>query len=123
MDNTDILTRAYALGRERHPTAPAAHHAAFANSVAYAVEGWSGGYGGPSLREHWAARLLAQAGRPGSIPFDLAVTTVEAACYGPLTIEIARMLSVEQCFDDHDGEQEEAQRLLSEAGEDDEDDF
>jgi hypothetical protein len=122
--DTDTLTRAYTLGQERHPAAPAAHHAAFANSVAEAVTGWSGGYGGPSMREHWASRLLGRAGTPGTIPFDLAVSTVEEACYGPITLEIARMLTFEACFDDADGEQEEAERLLHEAGEDlDDEDF
>ena len=108
----DILTRAMALGREKHPDAPAAHHAAFANSVAYAVTGWSGGYGGPSMREHWAGRLAHQAGTPGAISFEKAVEVCEEVCYGPLTVEIARMLPDEHCFDDAPGEREEAFRLL-----------
>ncbi len=117
----DILARAYRLGQERHPDAPSQHHAAFANTVAYLMTGWSGGYGGPSMREHWAARVGTRVGTLGSITFDQAVEAIEAACYGPLTLEIARMLNLEHCFDDPEGEPEEALRLLRKHGEDTED--
>ena len=108
----DALTQAMTLGRAKHPDAPAAHHAAFANSVAYAVTGWSGGYGGPSMREHWSSQLIHQAATPGAVGFDDAVKVCEDACYGPLTTEIASMLPDEHCFDDAPGEREEALRLL-----------
>lgn len=110
-----VLDRARRLGEERHPGAPAAHHAAFANSVAYAVTGWSGGYGGPSMREHWCSRLVAPHRGLEGLTFDRAVEICEQACYGPLTRDIARMLAEEEgrCFDDAPGEQEEAERLLS----------
>ena len=114
MDQYDqILTQAHELGEQRHPDAPAHHHAAFANSVAYGVTGASGGFGGPSMREHWSSRLLHNAGMPGQIDFDCSVKLVEDACYGALTLEMAQMLECEYCFDDAPGEQEEAQRLLS----------
>ena len=59
MENYDsILERAFEYGKSQHPDAPAEHHAAFANSVAYAMTGASGGYGGPSMREHLASRLV-----------------------------------------------------------------
>lgn len=109
----EALTEAMNLGRRTHSDAAAEHHAAFANSVAYAVTGWSGGYGGPSMREHAASRHLHNLGlRPGSISFDDAVKLVEEICYGPLTLAIAQMLEVEYCFDDPASEQEEALRLL-----------
>jgi hypothetical protein len=114
MDDFDvILNRALALGQTRHPEVPQAHHAAFANSVTYAVTGASGGFGGPSMREHWASRLAHRAGRPGELSFDRAVEIVEQACYGPLTIDIARMLDEEHCFDDAPGERELARQLLA----------
>lgn len=115
--NEDILAQALSLGKEQHPGAPPAHHAAFANAVAYAVTGWSGGYGGPRMREHWASRLLHSEGEPGKFSFDDAVCIVEEACFGPITMEIARMLELEHCFDDAPGEKEEAFALLAkEAG-------
>jgi len=109
-----VLRRARQLGEERHPAAPAEHHAAFANAVAYAVTGCSGGgFGGPSMREHWCSRLVLAEVIPGEADFQHAISICERACYGPLTIEIARMLVLEHCFDDAPGEQEEALRLLS----------
>ena len=48
IDNySEILKKAYELGKATHPDAPNQHHAAFANSVACFVTGASGGYGGP----------------------------------------------------------------------------
>ncbi len=114
MDHQTALSRALKLGEEKYKDAPAAHHAAFANSVAYALTGMSGGYGGPSMREHWAGRLAHQAGTPGQIDFEQAVSICEKACYGPLMAEIAQMLLDEHCFDDAPGELEEALRLLQE---------
>lgn len=112
MDYDDALQQAMALGRNKHPNAPAEHHAAFANSVAYAVTGFSGGYGGPSMREHWCSRLIHQKGMPGQIGFDEAVGICEQVCYGPLTKEIAQMLDIEHCFDDAPGEQQQAQQMI-----------
>ena len=117
----EVLARAMQLGQERHRDAPPQHHAAFANSVAFAVTGWTGGYGGPSMREHWAGRLILRAGMPGVIDFDRAIALVEEACYGPFTRDMALMLCEEHCFDDAPGEQEEAIRLQIEIGEDTED--
>ena len=109
----EALERAMKLGKERHSNAPAQHHAAFANSVAYLVTGMSGGYGGPSMREHWASRIGHSKGEVGAFSFEGAVEAVEGCCYEPLTIEHACMLDVEHCFDDAPGEVEEARRLLA----------
>lgn len=105
---TNILEKAFNLGKERHPNAPAEHHGAFANSVAYLVTGFSGGYGGPSMREHYACRQ----GIGGQCSFDGAVTIVEPICYRPLTLEIAKMAVEEHCYDDAPGEFQEAIRFL-----------
>jgi hypothetical protein len=113
MEYSQVLEHALAIGKEKHPDAPGAHHGAFANSVAYAVTGWSGGYGGPSMREHWCSRLIHRVATPGAVSFEKAVKVCEEACYGPLTAEIASMLPNEHCFDDAHGEQEEASRLLT----------
>ena len=117
----DILRRAFMLGQERHSRAPPEHHAAFANAVSFAVTGWTGGYKGPSMREHRARDIILQAGLPGMIRFDEAVLLVEEACYGPLTREIALLLCQEHCRGDALGDLEEAIRIQIEIGEDTED--
>lgn len=108
----DILDRAMALGREKHPNAPDTHHEAFANSVAYAVTGWHGWYDGPSMREHYCSRLANNARMPSAISFDSSVAIFDEACYGPLTVEIAKMLVEENCSNDDPDEYEEALLLL-----------
>ena len=112
-DYSAILERALVLGKERHPDAPSQHHAAFANSVAYAVTRMSGGYGGPSMREHWASRIVASSCGRQSCSFEQAVELLEENSYGPLTTEHALMLELEYCFDDAPGEQEAAKKMLA----------
>ncbi len=46
MDYTNILESALAWGKNKHPESNQYRHCAFANSVAYLVTGFSGGYGG-----------------------------------------------------------------------------
>ena len=114
----ELLKEMYELGRKRHPDAPPQHHAAFANSVTEAVTGWSGGYGGPSMREYWAGRLILRAGTPGEIELEQAISIVEQACYGPVTIEMARLLLEEHCFDDAREDIDAALRLIGDLDED-----
>ena len=115
-DYNNILQEAWRIGTEHHHDAPAEHHSAFANSVAYAVTGWSGGYGGPSMREHWASRVVARRfGGSGHCSFNEAVAALDECCYGPLTLEHALMLECEHCFDDAPGEVEAARQLLAQA--------
>ncbi len=102
-----ILEKAYEYGQMYHPDAPAEQHAAFANSVAYAVTRTSGGFGGPSMRQHLAARLT-----PEKLPFDEAIKAVEDCCYGELTEEHARMIIEEHCFDDAPEDLTRAHELL-----------
>ena len=59
----EILQRARQLAEEQRPEAAVQKKSAFANSVAYLATGWSGGYGGPSGREHPAARQEGPRGR------------------------------------------------------------
>ena len=106
---THILTQAYNEGARRHPDADPHYHAAFANSVAYAVTGASGGYGGPSMREHLAARHL---GPGGEWSLEEAMNKVEEICYGPLTSEHASIFTSEFCFDDPEGDKEAARKFL-----------
>lgn len=112
-EHDEVLERAMKLGEKQHPDAPKQHHAAFANSVAALVTGWSGGYGGPSMREHWAIRF-AYSKDVDKFDFDSATKAVEEVCYGPLTINHALMLEEEPCFDDAPGEVRQAQQIIEE---------
>ena len=109
----EMLERAMKLGKEQHPDAPKQHHVAFANSVAALVTKLSGGYGGPSMREHWAIRA-AYSSSVKKFDFDSATKAVEEACYGPLTINHALMLEEEACFDDPPEEIRQAQKMIQE---------
>ncbi len=113
MQYDEALTQAMELGKAKHSDAPQHHHAAFANSVAYLVTGMSGGYGGPSMREHQASRIGHSQGQVGAYSFEDAVKAVEDCCYGPLTFDHATMLEDEHCFDDAPGEQDQAQQMLA----------
>ena len=97
-EKDDVLERALAIANKRQPDASQQHKAAFANAVQYAVTGWSGGYGGPSVREHAAARVC-----PPKMTFDAAVETLIAAdgvIFGPLTELHMICWASEHCFDD-----------------------
>lgn len=45
-------------GKMRHPEASPQHHAAFVNSVTYALFRFTGRFGGPSVREHAAGTAI-----------------------------------------------------------------
>ncbi len=107
----NIRARATELGMERHPDAPPRHHEVFADAVTYAVTALSG-QSLPTMRKHEAVRLLHRAGIPGAFSFYEAVLLCEQVCYGPLTLDIARMLQSEHCFHEVLGEITEALRLL-----------
>jgi hypothetical protein len=95
---TEILERAMALVQERKPDASAQKHAAFANSVAYVVTGMSGGYGGPSVREHAVGHTIT-----GRMSFDGAVELLikdDGLIFGPLTDLHRLCWQDEHCFDD-----------------------
>lgn len=55
----EILQKAMEWAKSHYPDSSLQHKAAFANSVQYLVTGASGGYGGPSLREHLCSWSLA----------------------------------------------------------------
>lgn len=96
------------------------HCGAFANSVAYLVTGWSGGYGGPSIREHLCSHFLAGDGenvfsqelgltvqypdgrypQPGSWSFDRAVGFCSPICFGKLSRYALKVVTMEYYFDD-----------------------
>lgn len=98
-------------------------HAAFANAVAYLCTGWSGGYGGPSVREHAVSWSLSGAGGrqevaktnlgplvvqypDGTLPqageweFEAACQFAAPIVFGPLTDLHRQVWSAEHHFDD-----------------------
>ena len=109
-----ILKKSFSYGEEHHPDAPVQHHTGFANSVAYAVTGLTGGYGGPTMREHLASQLVISKYGLGNgrCTFEEAVELLEECCYGKITMAHASILECEYCYGDAPGEIEEAERLL-----------
>jgi hypothetical protein len=100
LDYHDILEQAKKYIEERHPEASPQKRAAFANSVAYLVTGLSGGYGGPSVREHAAARLYGPGGRHS---FEEACRLLEqddGPIFGPISELHRACWRDEFCFDD-----------------------
>lgn len=103
MEHQDVLQRARLLAEERRPDASAQKHAAFANSVAEMVTGVSGGYGGPSVREHVVGRMY------GSVrcSFEEATELLlddKGPIFGPLTEQHEFCWDSDEsgcyCFDD-----------------------
>lgn len=140
MDDFDfVLSQAKAIA-ERETKSPY-HRAAFANSVAYLVTGWSGGFGGPSIREHLCSHAVMGKegfmevidGFPvlfpdGTLPHPSKWGTNEAIsfcspiCFGELSRYALKIVEVEYCFDDDpkdlkqisEWEKEELANLLAE---------
>lgn len=117
----DPLEMAMAWANQNKPAASMHHKAAFANSVAYLITGASGGYGGPSLREHLVSWSLGTAGTvnidgqamttitPGSLPmpgqwtFEAAVAHAAPLCFESARRHLNLLLQIqerEHCFDD-----------------------
>lgn len=107
--------RAAEWARTNFPEESREHWAAFANSVAMLVTGWSGG-SGPSMREHlvsWSLGNRVDVGgitgiqlthpRPGEWAFDAAVAFCAERCFGDADRWrdfLADILENEHCFDD-----------------------
>lgn len=120
MNHSEVLEKALEEGKQRHPEAPDQHHSAFANSVAYLVTGASGGFGGPSCREHAVSySAMLQGGSkqtivggmnafipgtettmPGQWEFDVACSFAEPLCFGELQDVHFQCYRLEHCFDD-----------------------
>ena len=98
-EHDNVLNKARVIAEERHPGASSCRHAAFANSVAYLVTGFSGGFGGPSVREHVASGLI----RNGKMIFERAVEALigqDGLIFGPLTDLHRFCWENEHCFND-----------------------
>lgn len=124
--NEEFLKRAINWASANKPGGSMSHKAAFANSVAYLCSGWSGGYGGPSLREHLCSWALAgdeglnetaslnglaitvqypdgRLPRAGHWEFEKAVKFCEPLCFEPAQRYLKILVQIserEYCFDD-----------------------
>ena len=122
MELEQVLRKAINYAIAHHPDSSQQHRAAFANSVGYFVTGWSGGYGGPSIREHLCSHALVGDGenllrntrfgkitisfpdgrlpRAGEWEFDRAIAFCEPICFGQLSRHAIKIVVTEHCFDD-----------------------
>jgi hypothetical protein len=122
----DVLKNALDWAIEHHKDSSLAHRCAFANSVQYLITGMSGGFGGPSLREHLVSWSLAGANgsvnaievggeamtaiapdgslpRSGQWTFEDAVKHCVPLCFEPAEKYRDRLLQIQEreyCFDD-----------------------
>lgn len=105
MKYDQVLEKAMDWAKENHPNASMSHKAAFANSVAYFVTGWSGGFGGPSLREHLCSWALAgdeglnEVGNLGGIAITVQYPDGRLPRAGQWTFEKAAGFCAPLCFD------------------------
>lgn len=136
MNYETVLEKALTEGKQRHPKAVAQHHAAFANSVAYLVTGASGGYGGPSCREHAVSHsaLLQGGGQqttvkgmnafipgldtimPGQWKYEAACDFAEPLCFGELQDIHFACYRSENCFDDAPSDVEALKKWQHQSG-------
>lgn len=101
MDFDTILANARAYVEAAKPSASPQRKAAFANSVAYIVTGASGGFGGPTVREHVAGLMLGNRG----LTYDQVVAELikeDGLIFGPLRKEHHAFWEEQGdiCFDD-----------------------
>ena len=96
IDHPTVAAQALEWASTHHPAASVQHRAAFANGVALLVTGESGGYGGPSIREHAIARQMTE-----RLSFEEAIALAAPIAFGPLDLDLARSITAtEHCFDD-----------------------
>lgn len=105
----NILDTTRTWGEQHYPNASQYKHAAFANSTWYALEHVSGGFGGPSIREHVAAKMIDDSRK--TFTLEQACLFVAPIVYGPLTDMHRQMWRDfgEICFD-NDPEDEQLLR-------------
>lgn len=99
MSSEEILEEALNIARIEKPSASVQKHAAFANSVLYLISGGSGGYGGPSVREHAACHKYA--GEKYSLKEAIfLLLNDDGPIFGPITDLHRYCWKNENCFDD-----------------------
>jgi hypothetical protein len=104
-----MLKEARQWGEQHHPEASKQKHAAFANSVQYAMMRASGGFGGPSVRELAVTQALNDAGLM-LLSFEEACKFCEPIVYGPLT-DLHQKVWDEQQMLSYDNDPDDARQL------------
>ncbi|MCP4523058.1 MAG: hypothetical protein GY828_02455, partial [Candidatus Gracilibacteria bacterium] len=97
-DLEEVLEASLKVVRKYQPD-KSKHHFAFANVVGYLVTGYSGGYGGPYIREHYAVRLSKER----DMSFEKAVRSMlpsEGPLFREFTDEHKKVFIQEHCFND-----------------------
>lgn len=94
-----ILDKAKAYIDKQKPEASNFHRAAFANVVAYLATGISGGFGGPSVREH-AAVWVYRAKTMTLSEIVIVLEHAQGVIFGPITKLHAQIYEDEYCFND-----------------------
>lgn len=115
-----ILKEALEWAKHNRPNSSLQNKAAFANSVSYFITGFSGGFGGPSIREHlcsWSLGTVTSVSIEGEtmmaiVPSDLpmpgnwelndAIVHCDQICFGPIDQYRNQMIQImerEPCFD------------------------
>jgi hypothetical protein len=105
----DLLRQARTWGEHHYPQASSYKHAAFANGVLYVLHRASGGFGGPSVREHAVAQAVNDTGRSFT-DFETACQFVAPIVYGPLT-DLHRRIWDDQQVICHDNDPEDERQL------------
>ncbi len=117
MDYYDkILDEALAYGRTHASSGGKYRLSAFANSVAYLCTGMSGGYGGPSVREHAVSYSLGGNPQAGDWEFKAACVHCFPLCFGGLNAQHLKVWKElkDLCFDDDPVDVEILDRWVSE---------
>jgi hypothetical protein len=117
----ETLNLAMVWAQARYPDSSTQHKCAFANSVAYLVTGYSGGFGGTSLREHLVSWSLGDVGStningetmttitpkltlPGKWQLEAAIAHAAPLCFDAASNYRDRLIQIqerEHCFDDN----------------------
>lgn len=105
LDPLEVIEgQARAWGKEHHPDASPLHHAAFINSVTYAVFRFTGRWGGPSVREHTAIAAINESDVAdwSQRPREELYAFLARVIYGPITDLHTRtwVMLRDICFDD-----------------------
>lgn len=96
-----ILETAMRIAQAEQPEAGVYRQAAFANSVAYLCTGWSGGYGGPSIREHTTCKVgVSRYRNAGEWSFEDACRFTARWCFGRMNFQHRVCVDGEHCFGD-----------------------
>lgn len=95
---TAVAARAMSWANANYPESSIERRAAFANGVALLVTGESGGYGGPSIREHAIARQKKDRALWDEIS---AIALAAPIAFGLLDVDLARTIAASSpCRDD-----------------------